>query len=316
MKRSIRLKLFGSFLRLVFPAILLVTIAFLVTSILLVHKASEPPRAAYLVTPEKFNGFIRSRVKMSEETWQNKDAAPARGWLLQGASENAPAVVLLHRYGADRSWLLHLGIKLNEQSGFTVLIPDQRGHGENPSVKTTTFGGSEAEDLLSAIQFLREKKVNGKIGVHGVELGAVAAIFGATKEPTVQALALDSIPESSQDVLEAAVKTRSSYAGEFAYQVAAPSASLYHFNAFRSDSTCDAAKNLSSPRVILLTGQDPNPFRESTATVGKCFPNQANVQAKTDLMPSGFNLNNIANSQQAKDYDQIVINFFRENLSN
>jgi pimeloyl-ACP methyl ester carboxylesterase len=53
---------------------------------------------------------------------------------LRGA-ENAPAVVLLHRYGADRSHVLNLGVKLNEATNFTVLMPDARGHGEKPAVK-------------------------------------------------------------------------------------------------------------------------------------------------------------------------------------
>ena len=44
--------------------------------------------------------------------------------------------ILLHKYGADRS-MFDLGVKLNESTNFTVLMPDQRGHGDNPAVPDT-----------------------------------------------------------------------------------------------------------------------------------------------------------------------------------
>jgi hypothetical protein len=52
-------------------------------------------------------------LKVTDETWTTRDGRRSRGWLLKGA-EGAPAVVLLHRYGGDRSWLFNLGVKINE----------------------------------------------------------------------------------------------------------------------------------------------------------------------------------------------------------
>ena len=315
MKKSIWRKLFSSSLKLVFPAILLIIAAVTVAAVLLVHRAATPPRAAYLVTPESLNEFTRSRVKISEETWQNKDNTAARGWLLRGR-ENAPAIVLLHRYGRDRSWLLNLGIHLNEDAGFTVLIPDQRGHGANPTIKWSGFGGAESEDLISAVQFLRGQKIGEKIGVYGVEMGALAAIFGAADEQMIQALALDSVPASSEDVLKSVVKSRSSVAGEFAYQIACRGTHLYYRNGFRHDSACAAAVRMENRKILLLGGKDAPDLQESTADFGKCLPNGANVQAKTDLPISGFNLVSAATSRQQEDYDSLIVNFFRTALNN
>lgn len=313
MKKSIWSKLFASFLRLVFPAILLVTVALVAAAVWFVHQAAEPPRAAYLITPESLSAFTRSQVKISDENWQNKDATDARGWLLRGA-ENAPAVILLHRYGTDRSWLLNLGIKLNETSGFTVLIPDQRGHGANPAVKWSGLGGVEADDLISAVEFLRSQKTGERIGVYGVEMGALAAIFGAGEEKAIQALVLDSIPNSSEDILKSTVKAQTSLAGEFAYQIACRGTHLYYRTAFRHDSVCEAAKQIENRKVLLLAGKDAPALRESTAALGKCLSNGANVQTKIDLQISGFNLNNVA-GRQGEEYDNTVINFFRTSLS-
>src|SRR5919199_5559536 len=115
------------------PIVLLLAAAVIVLTVWLVYTTTRPPRRAYLVTPEQFLRLSDRGLKATEEAWQNRDGTRARGWLVRGA-EGSPAVLLLHPYGADRSWLLNLGVKLNETTNMTVLLPDLRGHGENPPV--------------------------------------------------------------------------------------------------------------------------------------------------------------------------------------
>ncbi len=67
----------------------------------IVHTITHPVPHPYLVTPATFPASARG-LKVTEETWGNSDGTGARGWLLRGA-EDAPAIVLLHRYGTDRS---------------------------------------------------------------------------------------------------------------------------------------------------------------------------------------------------------------------
>src|ERR1044072_537157 len=113
------------------PILLLVVLAALCMSAWLVYSATQPPRRAYLVTPEKFLRLSDRGLRATEESWQNRDGTRARGWLIRG-TEGAPAVLLLHGYGTDRSWLLNLGVKINETTNMTVLLPDPRGHGQEP----------------------------------------------------------------------------------------------------------------------------------------------------------------------------------------
>src|ERR1043166_3977343 len=127
------------------PIILIFLLALAALTGWLVYGVTHPPRRAYLVTPEKFASLSDRGLKATEETWANRDGTRARGWLVRGA-EGAPAVVLLHRYGADRSWLLNLGVKLNETTNMTVLLPDLRGHGEQPPVLSTSLGTLAADD--------------------------------------------------------------------------------------------------------------------------------------------------------------------------
>src|SRR5918997_1722915 len=141
------------------PIILLLALVVVVVTGWIIHGATRPPRQAYLVTPEKFTQLSGPGLKATEETWANRDGTRSRGWLLRGG-EGSPAVILLHRYGADRSWLLNLGVKLNETANFTVLWPDLRGHGLDPPVKWTSFGTNETEDVLAALDYLRSLKTS------------------------------------------------------------------------------------------------------------------------------------------------------------
>ena len=183
MAKSIRL--IKSVFRLVLPVVVLAVVAVTAASIWLVHETSHPVSAAYLVTPQTYGMLSARGAQVTDENWQNKDNTSARGWLLRGA-QDAPAVILLHKYGANRSYVLNLGVKLNEATNFTILMPDLRGHGQNPAVNYTSFGSCEADDAVAAIEFLRSLKtpeqfplVGKDIGIYGLEMGSLAAIAAA-----------------------------------------------------------------------------------------------------------------------------------------
>src|SRR5687767_1294211 len=184
-------RLLKSFYRLLFPAVLLVLAAAGAASVWFARESSHPGSAAYLVTPDRYGRLSARGAQVTDETWTNGDGTQARGWLLRGA-ENAPAVILLHKYGADRSHVLNLGVKLNEATNFTVLMPDQRGHGQNPPVAYTSFGGCESTDAGAAIKYLRGLKsvnqasvVGNDVGIYGLEMGSLAALSAASQDAAV-----------------------------------------------------------------------------------------------------------------------------------
>src|ERR1044071_7006382 len=139
------------------PIVLVVVLAFVGALSFIVYCVTRPTRRPYVVTPESFSRISGRAIKVTDETWPTRDGHSARGWLLKGA-EGAPAVVLLHRYGGDRSWLFNLGVKINEATNFTILWPDLRGHGENPPVKWASLGAREGDDVLAALKYLRSLK--------------------------------------------------------------------------------------------------------------------------------------------------------------
>ncbi len=313
-------RLFKSFSGLILPIILLVCLAVVAASVWLVYKSSVPPRSAYLVTPAQYGQLSARGAQVTDETWTNTDGSTARGWLLRGAP-NAPAVIMLHGYGTDRSYVLNLGVKLNEATDFTILMPDLRGHGEEPSVANTSFGGCETEDTLSAIKFLRELKngetalVSNDIGIFGIELGALVGLSAAVKDESVKALVLDSVPAQSNDVLALAIEKRFPFAGSVTSKLAEKGTYFYFARScYERDSLCAKANELSGRKVLLFAGADEPELQDSTTKISRCFPNSTVVESKMDFNLSGYGIMK-ASLEQADAYDQKVIEFFKRSLS-
>jgi pimeloyl-ACP methyl ester carboxylesterase len=318
-----RKRLFKSFFRLVLPLVIILGLAAIGSAIWLNYKAAEAPKSTYLVTPDKY-GLISTRgAQVTDETWTNRDNTQARGWLLRG-QENAPAIILLHRYGTDRSWLLDLGVKINEDTNFTVLMPDERGHGDTPHVKGTTFGGCEADDVAAAMDFLKSIKsssgyqlVGKDFGVYGIELGALAGLKSAAKNENIKALVLDSVPVSSDEMLASVIGKRFPFASSLTSKLAVYGTNLYYATGgcYSHENVCETAKSLSNRRILLLAGNDAPDFQNSTRELQACLPDSNQVSTKLDLNVAGFSFKN-APISQSEVYERQVIEFFRTNLSN
>ena len=304
--------------RVFLPIVLIVLVAMAAAMIWIVYGITRPPRAPYLVTPETFAQVTGPVLKATDVTWNNHDGTTARGWVIRGA-EGAPAVILLHSYGADRSWLLNLAAKLNETTNFTVLWPDLRGHGENPPVNTSLLGAVEGDDATAAIDYLHTLKtplgkpqVAGPIGLYGVELGAYAALDAARRYPEVRALALDSTPGSPDDLVRAVTIRHTSMDNSLLPRLGSWGVRIYSLGKYHNTPSCDLARSLKDVKVILLAGDKGDPWRASTLELGKCFADGA-VEVKKDLMLTGFNLP-ASTGEQEDAYDRPVIDFFDKAL--
>jgi pimeloyl-ACP methyl ester carboxylesterase len=301
--------------RSLFPIVLVIVLAVLGSLAFIVYCVSRPAKRAYLVTPQSFSQISGPALKVTDETWANHDGTRARGWLLKGA-EGAPAVVLLHRYGADRSYLFNLGVKINETTNFTILWPDLRGHGLDPLVRTSTLGGREDDDLLASLDFLRNVKSENKnklvadrFGVYGVELGAYSALKAAGIDNQLKVVVADSVPRSSNELLNAAIKSCTGIESGFLNSLVVPATRLYMWGTFDPSNGCDVAASVRDAKVLLMSGADAGYLIGSTASLQQCFPVQANIETRTDLPLSGMNMPS-ATGEQGESYDRIVIDYF------
>jgi pimeloyl-ACP methyl ester carboxylesterase len=306
-------------LRSLLPIVLTLSLALVGALAFIVYCASNPPRRPYLLTPQSFLTISGRAFKITDETWTNPDGTRARGWLLKG-SEGAPAVVLLHRYGADRSFLFNLGVKIYETTNFTILWPDLRGHGLSPLVKRTSFGALEGEDLLGALDFLRNAKgdnknklVGDRFGIYGVELGAYAGLKAARTDAAIKVLVLDSIPRGPDELLRTSVTNCVGVDIGALQSLSRLAMKISFAGAYEDLSSCDVASSTRDQSVLLLSGDDAGYLKQSTASLQSCFPNREKVESRTDLPLSGFSIPS-ATGEQGEAYDRIVIDFFDTHL--
>jgi pimeloyl-ACP methyl ester carboxylesterase len=301
------------------PIALVVVLAIVGALSFIVYCVSRPTKRPYVVTPEGFSRISGRALKVTDESWATLDGRRARGWLLKGA-EGAPAVVLLHRYGGDRSWLFNLGVKINEATNCTILWPDLRGHGETPLIKWTSLGAREGDDLVAALTYLRSLKsenqktlVRESFGVYGVELGAYSALKATRKEPQIKVLVLDSIASSPDQLLNTGISSCVGFDNGLVQSLSRVAMKVYLLGGYDSTGACDLAREMREQRVLLLSGSEAGALRDSTASLQSCFANPANVEVRTDLPLSGFSLPS-ATGEQGEAYDRIVIEFFARNL--
>jgi len=314
-RRRFGKRLIKSFL----PIALVIVLAVIGSLSFIVYCVSRPAKRPYVVTPESFSRISGRALKVTDESWTTLDGKQARGWLLKGA-EGAPAVVLLHRYGGDRSWLFNLGVKINEATHFTILWPDLRGHGENPLVKWTSLGARDGDDLVAALNYLRslksenqKKLVSESFGVYGVELGAYSGLKATRTEPQIKVLVLDSVSRSPNDLLSSTVSSCVGIDNGIVQSFSRLAMRTYMLGTFDNTEACDFARTIRDQRVLLLSGAEAGQLRDSTASLQSCFPNPGNVEVRTDLPLSGFSLPS-ATGEQGEAYDRVVIEFVARNL--
>ena len=314
-RRRIGKRLIKSFL----PIALVVVLAVVGALSFVVYCVTRPAKRPYVVTPESFSRILGRAIKVSDETWPTRDGRRARGWLLKG-TEGAPAVVLLHRYGGDRSWLFNLGVKINEATNFTILWPDLRGHGENPPINWTSLGARESDDLVDAFQYLRGLKsenqktlVGESYGVYGVELGAYSALKSIREEPPIKVMVLDSVVNSPNDLLNTAVASCVGIDSSLVQNFSRLAMRMYLLGTYNDTSACDYARSVGNQKVLLLSGPEAGELRQVTSSLQSCFREPANVETRTDLPLSGYSLPS-ATGEQGEAYDRVVIEFFARNL--
>ena len=178
------------------PAVLVFAVGVAALDFYFIHRLTHPPRTELYGSPRDFQ-LILQKPMWFEEKWKNSDSTQTVGWLLS-RGKPAPAIILSHGYGSNRSELLTLAFEL-WKAGYNVLVYDLRGHGESP-VKWSGLGTYEKDDLLSALKFLRNRTnetgqplLDGRVGLYGVDIGGYVSLVAATQDPTIKAVAVDSV---------------------------------------------------------------------------------------------------------------------------
>ena len=156
---------------------LLVVAGLLLASLASFWLAVRPPRLATTLRPEDYR-FVVEHVTIRAD-----DGVALAGWF--APRPDAPAIVLLHGYPADKADLLPIATALAPQ--FATLLIDQRYFGDSGG-RATTLGFRERGDLKRVVDFLESRGASA-VGVFGFSLGGAVALLTAAEDPRIGAIA-------------------------------------------------------------------------------------------------------------------------------
>jgi uncharacterized protein len=119
-----------------------------------------------------------------------------RGWWLP-REESRRVVIACTGYRAKRADLLGISAAL-WRAGNNVLLFDFHGHGTGLG-EPVTLGYREVNDFLGALDYVRRRVPDARIGVIGYSMGAAIAIMGSARRPEVRAIVADSSFATHED---------------------------------------------------------------------------------------------------------------------
>jgi uncharacterized protein len=185
----------------------------------------------------------------------SRDGLTLRGWWFVSSTDR-PVIILLHGFAAHRAEPQErvFGIirKLHS-NGYNVLTFDFRAHGLSEG-KHISAGYYEKNDLLGAIDYIRNNGIVSQIGVLGFSMGAAISLMTAAECKEINAVVADS---SFSDVLSIikAKMPRKHFLSFITPAIVSVIRFLYNVD-FNKLKPVEAARLISVPVFIIHGGQD------------------------------------------------------------
>jgi uncharacterized protein len=126
------------------------------------------------------------------------DGIPLRAWYLKAERSNGASVLLLHGVAAHRGQMLGY-VPMFLKSGYNVLIPDHRGHGDSGG-DVITYGIRESADVPRWADWLIDEAHASRIYGLGLSLGGAVLIQSLEREQRFRALAAEGAYSSFWEV--------------------------------------------------------------------------------------------------------------------
>lgn len=216
------------------------------------------PKPKAKTSPQKLNlRFEVHRVKSTDE--QILDA-----WFLPAESGRAVAVVF-HGYGGEKSRMLDEAQAFLDL-GTDVFVVDFRGFGESTG-SSTTIGYDEADDVASAVDYVRSLRPGKKILLYGESMGACAVLRAvAYRGVAPDGIVLVGVYGRMLDTVVNRFKLMGVPSFPAAHFLVFWGGAINGFNAF-SHNPEDYSKQVSLPTLVLHGAKDERVSEESARAV-------------------------------------------------
>ena len=251
-------------------------------------------------------------LRAEDVTIRATDGVLLSGWFIKG-SPGAPAIILCHDLGGSRASLLPSAVSLN-RAGYPLLVFDFRGHGLSAG-SGGWLGVDEKNDVLGALEFLKTRNdVDGaRVGLWGTGMGAYAGALAAVENPSLTALALDSIYPDVRTQLDRLVRAEIPPAVSFI--MPALDAAYRPWLGLRpaaSTSLSGSLAGLASRNVLLIVSSDRADRYEEGKAMYAALPE--GPQGGKNLLELKASVVSGLYAEDKKAYDQGIVRFFQSSL--
>jgi pimeloyl-ACP methyl ester carboxylesterase len=166
--------------------------------LLVTNNALHAP-ARFLASPAAADAVARN----TGSAWEHvrviaKDGVALDGWRFTPREPNGSVAILLHGIADNRLGMLaHASFLL--RNGYSVLLPDLRGHGASAG-DILTYGIKEADDIRCWADLLLNGHAAGRLYGIGQSLGAAILLESLLTEPRLRAIVADSPFASFEEI--------------------------------------------------------------------------------------------------------------------
>jgi pimeloyl-ACP methyl ester carboxylesterase len=268
---------------------------------ILVYRITHPGAVPEHVNPSHY------LLPSLEVAISSGSGSEIRAWWIPGL-RRAPGIVLAPGYGMSRSDALSLAAVLHE-SGFNLLVYDQRGSGASPR-GASTLGLNETSDMLDALRFMqtREESNRSRLGIWGVDVGARAALKAAASVTAVRAIAADGAFESAADFLDFRIDEDLGLDNRF---LNFGCRQIFRLANIASKSSIDEKlplQALSDRTILFIKGENRKKLGLLTAALyDEIQPQKEMVSLRTSRI-------HMMSGEDLRSYDRQVASFFHLNL--
>jgi pimeloyl-ACP methyl ester carboxylesterase len=217
-----------------------------------------------------------------------------------------PTIILAHGLRLRSSSLLTLVAAFQDNS-YNVLVFDFTGHG---GVKgRTTLGYKESRELLAAIEAVAQRTDvdRERFGIWGRDMGGYAAIAAAAADGRVRAVAVDSVYNSPEDMMQLQLRNSP---GDLPLirTLCHWGFRLLNFSDRKTAPLSDRVPAMGGTAKLFIQGRDNPDLAESTLQL---FLKSAEPRQQVLINRADFNT---MTDVEKSDYQKQVVSFFLQNL--
>ncbi len=167
-------------------------------------------------------------------------------------------ILLFHGYRSSAKHDFSCAVKMYYESGFNVLLIDQRSHGMSEG-KLITFGVKESRDVISWLDFLNAKFSPKKIVLSGLSMGATTVLLSLKyKMPeNVKCVVADCGFTSPVDIIKKVAKQVFKINATLYIPILNFLCKIFGNFSITNISTVDTVKNTDLP-ILLIHGKKDN----------------------------------------------------------